>query len=152
MANISSLSSPSAKSRACHTHDLSLPACSCILVVATTVRMEKRVKQYSPMSKPIQQDRNRQRKSHKKTVITKMIGADLKRLRLTHHEADLGGLLVLEQLHSACSALFPLVPLLVEPVELRLPAQSPHVVRSTRPSHQIVSGRIGEGEDRSGRG
>jgi len=79
-----------------------------------------------------------------------MIGADLKCLRLTHHEADLGGLLVLEQLHSACSALFPLVPLLVEPVELRLPAQSPHVVRSTRPS-QIGSGRIGDGEDRRGR-
>jgi hypothetical protein len=58
---------------------------------------------------------------------------------------------VLEQLHSACAALFPLVPLLVEPVKLRLPAQSPHVVRSTRTS-QIGSGRIGEGEDRSGHG
>ena len=51
-----------------------------------------------------------------------MVGADLKRLRLTHDEADLGGVFVLEQLHSACAALFPLVPLLVEPVELRLPA------------------------------
>uniref|UniRef100_A0A0A9D4D9 Uncharacterized protein n=1 Tax=Arundo donax TaxID=35708 RepID=A0A0A9D4D9_ARUDO len=36
MANISSLTSPSAKSAACHTHDLSLPACSCIFVVETT--------------------------------------------------------------------------------------------------------------------
>lgn len=71
-----------------------------------------------------------------------MIGADLKRLRLTHDEADLGGLLVLEQLHSACSALLPLIPLLVEPVKLGLPAQSPHAVRSTRPS-QIGSDRGG---------
>lgn len=45
-----------------------------------------------------------------------MVSTDLKRLRLTHHEADLGGLLVLEQLNSACSALFPLVPILIEPV------------------------------------
>lgn len=103
------------------------------------------------MAKPIQPDRNRKRKSHKKKpVITEMISADLERLRLTHDEADLGGLLVLEQLHSACAALLPLVPLLVEPVELRLPAQPPHV-RSTRPS-QTGSGRIGVGEDRSGRG
>jgi hypothetical protein len=76
-----------------------------------------------------------------------MVGADLKRLRLTHDEADLGGVFVLEQLHSACAALFPLVPLLVEPVELRLPAQPPHI-RSTRHG-QIGSGR---GGNRSGRG
>jgi hypothetical protein len=51
-----------------------------------------------------------------------MVSTDLKRLRLTHDEADLGGLLVLKQLHSACATFFPLVRLLVEPVELRLPA------------------------------
>jgi hypothetical protein len=77
--------------------------------------------------------------ANKKTVTTEMVGADLKRLRLTHDEADLGGVFVLEQLHSACAALFPLIPLLVEPVELRLPAQSPHI-RSTRHG-QIGSGR-----------
>jgi hypothetical protein len=77
-----------------------------------------------------------------------VIGADLEGLRLTHDEADLGGLLVLEQLHSARSAFLPLVPLLVEAVELGLPAVYPHGVKS-KPSR---SDRSGSGKKATRRG
>jgi hypothetical protein len=56
-----------------------------------------------------------------------MVGADLEGLSLAHDEADLGGLIVLQQLHGAHATLLPLVPVLVEAVQLRLPAATPTV-------------------------
>jgi hypothetical protein len=53
---------------------------------------------------------------------TEVIGADLERLGLPHDEADLGGLLVLEELDGARAPFLPLAPVLVESVELRFPA------------------------------
>ena len=61
---------------------------------------------------------------------TKVICADLQCLRLTHDEADLGGLLVLQQLDGARTPLLPLVPLLIESIQLGLTAEPHPRVRS----------------------
>jgi hypothetical protein len=78
---------------------------------------------------PVDLDRNRDRTIPRKKLqlVTKMVGADLEGLGLAHDEADLGGLLVLQQLHGARPALLPLAPVLVEAVQLRLPAATPTV-------------------------
>jgi len=59
-----------------------------------------------------------------------VIGADLECLRLAHDEADLGGLLVLQQLDGARTPLLPLVPLLIESIQLGLTAEPHPRVRS----------------------
>ena len=66
----------------------------------------------------------------KKRGVTKVIGADLECLRLAHDEADLGGLLVLQQLDGARTPLLPLVPLLIESIQLGLTAEPHPRVRS----------------------
>lgn len=56
-----------------------------------------------------------------------MVGADLKSLRLAHDKAHLACFLVLQELDGASAPLLPLVAVLVEPVEFRLPAKpNPH--------------------------
>ena len=69
-----------------------------------------------------------------------MIGADLECLRLAHDEADLGGLLVLQQLDGARTPLLPLVPLLIESIQLGLPVEPHPRVRSKH--NKIGSDRI----------
>jgi hypothetical protein len=59
-----------------------------------------------------------------------VIGADLECLRLAHDQANLGGLLVLQQLDGASTSLLPLVPLLIESIQLGLPAEPRPRVRS----------------------
>lgn len=51
-----------------------------------------------------------------------MVGTDLEGLGLSHNQADLAGLLVLKELHSPGTSLLPLVPIFIEPIELRFPA------------------------------
>ena len=86
-------------------------------------------------------------KSHQKSTKkkgggrgTKVICADLQCLRLTHDEADLGGLLVLQQLDGASTTLLPLVPLLIESIQLGLPVEPHPRVRSKH--NKIGSDRI----------
>ena len=76
----------------------------------------------------------------KKRGVTKVIGADLECLRLAHDEADLGGLLVLQQLDGARTPLLPLVPLLIESIQLGLPVEPHPRVRSKH--NKIGSDRI----------
>lgn len=51
-----------------------------------------------------------------------MIGADLECLGLPHHQPNLSGFFMLQELHVPTAPLLPLIPLLVEPIQLRLPA------------------------------
>lgn len=50
-----------------------------------------------------------------------MIRANLESLGLPHHQSNFPSLLVLQQPHVAGSPLLPLVPVLIEPIQLRLP-------------------------------
>ena len=52
---------------------------------------------------------------------TKMISADLERLRLPHNQPDLPCLLVLEKLHCPGASLLPLIPFLIKTIQLRFP-------------------------------
>lgn len=45
-----------------------------------------------------------------------MVGADLEGLGLSHNKANLGGLLVPEELHRTGASLLPLVPIFIESV------------------------------------
>lgn len=61
---------------------------------------------------------------------TEMICADLERLGLAHHQSHLPGDLMFQQLNVPAATLLPLVPLLVKPIQLRLPittASSIHI-------------------------
>jgi hypothetical protein len=71
-----------------------------------------------------------------------VVGADLQRLGLAHDEADLAVLLVLEELDGAGAPLLPLVPVLVESVQLGLPATPPRS-RSRENQRQIEPKRRG---------
>lgn len=51
-----------------------------------------------------------------------MISADLERFGLPHHKPNLASSLMLQELHRTGASLLPLVPVLVEPVQLRLTA------------------------------
>lgn len=75
---------------------------------------------------------------------TEVIGTDLEGLGLSHDEADLGSLLMLEQLNGTRAALLPLAPVLVKSVQLRLPTDTR---RSTEPD---VSG-LDQSRERSDR-
>ena len=48
-----------------------------------------------------------------------MIGADLEGFGLPHNKANLPTLFVLQKLNGASTSLLPLIPLFIEPVELR---------------------------------
>ena len=63
-----------------------------------------------------------------------MIGADLERLGLSHDEADLGSLLVFEQLDGTRAPLLPLAPVLVKSIQLRFPTDTR---RSTEPDASL---------------
>lgn len=77
-----------------------------------------------------------------------MVRADLERLGLAHDEADLAVLLVLEELDGARPPLLPLVPLLVKPVKLRLPANNRadqrHQIEPKKSTRATREGRRGE--------
>nr|GMD25291.1 hypothetical protein Iba_chr08cCG8730 [Ipomoea batatas]GMD28148.1 hypothetical protein Iba_chr08eCG4590 [Ipomoea batatas] len=49
-----------------------------------------------------------------------MISANLKCLRLAHNKPDFSGLLMLQELDCAGASLFPLIPILIIPIKLRL--------------------------------
>lgn len=53
-----------------------------------------------------------------------MIGANLESLGLPHNQPNLSGLLVLQQPHAPRTSLLPLVPLFIEPIQLRFPRQN----------------------------
>ena len=53
-----------------------------------------------------------------------MVGADLKGFRLSHNEANLAGLFVLEKLDRTSASLFPLVPIFIESIKFSFAAKS----------------------------
>jgi len=60
------------------------------------------------------------------SILTEMIGADLKSLRLSHNKPNFSGNLMLQKLHSSCPSFLPLIPFLVKSVQFCFSTHKSH--------------------------
>lgn len=121
----SSFNSPSEKSRACHTQDLSFPACSWTLIPdVTATQQQQQGGKIQNDADPFSNTNTQTRKGGREGVgriVTEMISTDLESFGLPHNETNLPSLLVLQELDSPSSSLLPLTPIFIEPIQLRFP-------------------------------
>lgn len=146
MQNISSLTSPSAKSAACHTQDFSFPECSWTVIVGRTVQTKykeptKSIQIKAEKGKPRLNEwkiqiytMKRNKNSEKgKRKPTQMISADLESLRLPHNKTNFSSVFMFQQLHTPGASLLPLISILIEPIKLSFP-KIEHVKNSNQQS------------------